>query len=279
MCYAWLRSNIQPMNDVTYRDLQRGLRELGLRPSSRVIAHASLSAFGHVRGGAPALAAALTAACDLTLMPAFTYQCLVTPLVGPADNDLDYGDYYAENAEAELFQPDLPAHADMGVTAETLRHLPGARRSGHPLLSFTAVGSGAEQTLAAQTLAEPLGPLARLAADGGEVLLLGVDHTRNLALHYAEARAGRKQFVRWALTLDGVRECGGWPGCPDGFNAIAPHVQAITRAAQVGDALLQRLPLAELLSTAEALIRRDPLALLCARPACPRCDAVRRQVA
>ncbi|MBL8057181.1 MAG: AAC(3) family N-acetyltransferase [Anaerolineales bacterium] len=267
------------MPDITYRDLQRGLHELGLGPASRFVAHASLSAFGHVRGGAAALAAALTAVGDLVMMPAFTYQCQVTPLVGPADNGLAYGDHFAENAEAELFQPDLPAHADMGVTAETLRHLPGARRSSHPLLSFTAVGSRAEAALAAQTLAEPFGPLGWLAAAGGDVLLLGVDHTRNAALHYAEYRAGRKQFVRWALTPDGVRACPGWPGCAEGFNAIAAHVPALTRTTRVGGALLQRLPLAGLLTAAEALLRRDPLALLCGRPDCARCEAVRRQIA
>jgi aminoglycoside 3-N-acetyltransferase len=264
------------MNDINFRDLQRGLRELGLGPDSRAIAHVSLSAFGHVRGGAEAMTGALTATCGLVMMPAFTYQCLVTPLVGPADNGLTYGDHQAENAEAELYHPALPAHADMGLTAETLRHLPGARRSAHPVLSFTAIGLGAEQVLAAQTLAEPLGPITRLADEGGEVLLLGVDHTKNAAIHCAERRAGRKQFLRWALTPEGVRECLAWPGCAEGFNAVASHVQAVTRTARVGGALLQRLPLAELLSRAEALVRREPTALLCERLDCERCQAVRR---
>jgi aminoglycoside 3-N-acetyltransferase len=263
------------MTDVSFRDIQKGLRELGLTPQSRVIAHASLSAFGHVRGGAEALVGALTAACSLVMMPTFTYQCLILPRVGPANNAMTYGDHHADNAEAEMFSADLPAHADMGVTAETLRHRPEARRSTHPLLSFTAAGPSAESFLNAQTLAQPLGPLARLAAEGGEVLLLGVDHTRNTAIHFAEQHAGRKQFVRWALTGNGIVECPAWPGCSEGFNALAPHAAAFTRTARVGDALLQRLPLTELLRTAEALIHADPLALLCANPKCERCNAVR----
>lgn len=268
-----------PMNDVTFRDLQKGLRELGLGPDSRVLAHVSLSAFGHVRGGAEAMAGALTSLCGLVLMPAFTPQCLVQPLVGPADNAMTYGDAQADNAEAELFTPDLPPHADMGVTAETLRRLPGARRSSHPALSFTAVGAGAEAALAAQSLARPFGPVTWLAENGGDVLLLGVDHTRNVALHEAEARAGRKQFVRWALTPDGILACPAWPGCSDGFNAVVPHVAAFTRTARVGPALLRRLPLAELLDSVAALLAADPAALLCDRPGCARCETVRRVTA
>lgn len=269
------------MTDIAFRDIQKGLRELGLSPQNRVMAHVSLSAFGHVRGGAEAMVGALTAACGLVMVPTFTYQCLIQPLVGPENNAMTYGDHHADNAEAEMFNTDLPAHADMGITAETLRHLPDARRSTHPILSFAAVGASAEAFLAAQTLAQPLGLIARLAAEGGDVLLIGVDHTRNTAIHFAEQRAGRKQFVRWALTLNGIVECPVWPGCSEGFNALAPHVAAFTRTTRVGNALLQRLPLAELLRAAEALIHADPLALLCANPGCERCNAVRaaRQVA
>ncbi len=267
-----------PMNDITFRDLQKGFRELGLTPESRVLAHTALSAFGHVRGGAEALVAALTSTCRLVVVPTFTEQCQILPLVGPAENGMTYGDRYADNAEAEMFLPEVPAHADMGVTAETLRHHPDARRSSHPLLSFAAVGPGAAELLAAQTLAEPFAPLERLAELGGDVLLLGVDHTRNAAVHLAERRAGRKQFVRWAFTPAGVVQCPAWPGCSEGFAALDPHVRALTRTARVGGALLQRLPLADLLSAAEALILSDPTALLCAREDCERCAAVRRAV-
>lgn len=264
------------MTDITFRELQKGFRELGLDAHSRVIAHVSLSAFGHVRGGAEAMVGALTATCGLVLMPAFTPQCQISPLVGPENNGMVYGDRHDENAEAEMFTPDLPAHADMGVTAETLRHHAAAVRSSHPLLSFTAVGRGAQEVLAAQTLTQPLGPVTCLEAEGGDVLLLGVGHTRSFALHCAEARAGRRQFVRWALTPQGIWECPAMPGCPDGFDAVIPHITAFTRTAHVGDAVLQRLPLGDLLKRAEALLRADPLALLCAREDCERCNAVRR---
>jgi aminoglycoside 3-N-acetyltransferase len=194
-------------------------------------------------------------------------------LVGPDNNGARYAGHDADNAAAEFFRPGTPTTG----LGETLRHVAGAQRSSHPLYSFVAVGAEAAATLAAQSLAAPLGPVAHLAEAGrdGVVLLLGVDQTANVALHYAEARAGRKQFVRWALTPGGIVECLACPGCPDGFNAILAHGRALRRVAQIGLARVEALPLGELVSVAVDLIRRDPAALLCARPGCERCESVR----
>jgi aminoglycoside 3-N-acetyltransferase len=270
-------SIIGGVGELSFRELQRGLRELGLTRESRVLAFVALPALGPVRGGAEAMAAALTALCRLVMMPAFTPQCQVWPLVGPGNNGEDYAGHEAENAAAEFFRPDLPAHPSVGAVAEALRHVPGARRSSHPLYSFTAVGEGAELALAAQSLAEPLGPIAHLAEDGqgAEVLLLGVDETANAALHYAEARAGRKQFVRWALTPEGVVECPACPGCSDGFRAVIPYVRPMARQGHVGAAKAERVPLATLVRAAVDLIKREPTALLCSHADCKRCGAVR----
>lgn len=267
------------MSEVSFRDLQKGLRELGLTPQSRVIVHTSLSAFGRVRGGAETVVGALTSACQLVVMPTFTYQCLVQPRVGPPDNGMTYGDHFSANAEAEMFQPDLPAHPDMGVVAETLRRLPGAGRSSHPLLSFAAAGRGAELAMTAQSLAEPLGPVAHLAEHEGDVLLLGVGHSVNTAIHYAEYRAGRKQFIRWALTPRGVVECVAWPGDSAGFDAIIPHLRDSMRSTQIGQAHVQRVPLRDLLRVAEGLVRADSTALLCQLSGCERCEAIRAALA
>ena len=267
------------MPDVSFRDFQKGLRELEVTNSSCVLAHASLAAFGPVRGGAETVIGALTALCPLVVMPAFTYQCMVRPLVGPPDNAMTYGGHEDENANAEIFRADLPVHPDIGIVSETLRQMRGAIRSTHPLLSFVAVGADAEAALSLQSLADPLGPLAYLEEAKGDVLLLGVDHTKNTAIHYAEALAGRKQFVRWALTSRSVAECPAFPGCSDGFEAITARVQSFTRSTQIGAARVQRLPLPDLIRTAEEMIRSDPAALLCRRPECERCNAVRASLA
>ncbi len=261
------------MAEVTFRDIQKGLAALGLTRASRVLVLGDAAAFGPVRGGAETIVGALTASAALVLAPAFTPQCQVWPLVGPEHNGAQYAGHAAENAAAEFFRADLPAAG----LAEALRHGPGAQRSSHPLYSFVAVGEEAGLALAAQSLAEPLGPVAHLAeaGRGGEVLLIGVDQTANVALHYAEARAGRKQFVRWALTPTGIVECLACPGCADGFNGMAPYARPLHRIGHIGAARVERLPLAELVEAAVALLRRDPVALLCSRPGCERCEDVR----
>ena len=269
------------MPDVTFRDVQKGLRELGLGAGSRVIVHAALPAVGPVRGGAESVVGALVALGGLVVMPAFTPQCRVWPRVGPAHNGATYSGHDEENEAAEIFRPSLPIDPALGPVAEALRHVDGAVRSMHPLYSFVAAGADAERAMAAQSLAEPLGPIAHLTDTNpsAEVLLLGADQTGNVAIHEAERRAGRKQFIRWALTRKGAVECAGCPGCPDGFNALIPHLRPFSQVTQIGSARVERLPLKELLRTVEALIRRDPTALLCSRPGCERCGAVRTVLA
>ena len=50
------------------------------------------------------------------------------------------------------------------------------------------------------------------------------------------------------------------------------------RKAQVGDTLVQAVPMQELLNTVRQLVQAYPLALLCDKPYCERCQAVREDV-
>lgn len=258
---------------LSYRDLVSGLKQINLDVNTPVIAHASLSAFGEVRGGAEALLGALRSQVGGLMMPAFTYTTMITPQEGPPENGLVYGSDADQNRMAEFFTPAMPADRLMGALAETLRQHPQAKRSAHPILSFSGVG--VDEALSAQTLEEPLAPIEALAGLGGWVVLLGVDHTCNTALHAAEKRAGRRQFVRWALTEEGARACLNFPGCSNGFEQIAPLVNGITRTARIGNAEVRALPLTPMLEIAAGLLREDPLALLCNSPDCARCQTVR----
>ena len=241
-----------------------------------VIVHASLKAFGHVEGGAEAVVEALVRSFPAVLAPVFTYKPMVTPGVGPEKNGIVYGSRQDANRMAEFFAPDMPADPLMGIIPETLRLRPNAGRSGHPILSFA--GIHADAFLDAQTLAEPLGPLGALEKAGGWVLLLGVNHTVNTSIHYAEKRSGRRTFVRWALTPQGVHECPSFPGCSAGFEAIAPEVKRHTRRVRIGNAIVQAVPLEMLFKAVKERIKKDPLALLCQREDCARCGEIRKQV-
>lgn len=260
---------------ISFREFVNAYRQLGLSNNQPVIVHASLSAVGEIRGGAETVLGALLPTVKGVMVPTFTYKTMVIPEVGPPNNAAEYGAGKDTNRLAEFFQPNMPGDPLMGLLPEIVRKHPQACRSDHPILSFA--GIHVEEALAAQSISEPLAPYRILAEENGAVLLIGVDHTVNTSIHYAEQLAGRKQFIRWALTTNGIRECPGFPGCSEGFEQATAYLSPFTRSARIGTATLRLIPLAPLVMTLTDLLRGDPLALLCQREDC-RCDEVRRSV-
>ncbi len=260
---------------LSFTDIRTGLFKLGLAHSA-VIAHASLKSFGEVDGGAETLLRAVLDSVWTLVMPTFTYKTMVTPETGPDNNGLTYGTERDVNRMAEPYSPGLPADPMMGKVPETLRRNPRARRSSHPILSFAGVR--AEKYLTAQNLQSPLGPIGALAEADGWVLLLGVDHTVNTGIHYAERLAGRRQFIRWAMLPDRIIECPGFPGDSAGFDALAADLKSQTRSVTIGTATVRAIPLRSVFQAVAARLAADPLALLCDRPDCERCNAVRQTV-
>ena len=256
-----------------FNDLIVAFETLGLKKKP-VIAHASLRSFGHVVGGADSVVTALDYTTGSFIMPSHTYKTMVTPVSGPANNALNYQRGQQWNRLAEPFQHNMPADSLMGAVPESLRMWPEARRSTHPILSFT--GIRAEKILEKQTIEEPFGPIRALVELDGWVLLLGVDHTANTSIHFAEKLAGRKQFIRWALTQNGTVTCPGFPGCSLGFEVIEPDVRATTKTIKVGDASVHAVPLRPLMVRVIEIIKKDKYALLCDRPDCERCADVRK---
>jgi hypothetical protein len=105
-----------------------------------------------------------------------------------------------------------------------------------------------------------------------------VGHDVNTSIHYGEKLAGRKQFLRWACVADRVVECPGFPGDSSGFATINDYIKPDTRRVDLdGDALLQAIPLRRLLAAVGEMIKRDPLALLCHRVDCERCNEIRKK--
>jgi aminoglycoside 3-N-acetyltransferase len=260
---------------ITFQEIASGLKKLDL-PEAPVIAHASLSAFGEVKGGAQTVLGAILRCSDRIMMPAFTYKTMIIPEDGPTRNGIDYGSGRDLNQMAVFFQRNMPVDRLMGEVAETLRQMRQAKRSMHPVLSFT--GIGVDEALATQTLNEPLNPIGELMEENGWGLLLGVDHTVNTSIHFIERLAGRKHFTRWALTAEGIREFSGFPGCSNGFQEAVPFLEKITRRVQIGPAVVQAIPLQTMAEILLDIIQTNPLALLCNAPACDRCDTMRQTI-
>jgi aminoglycoside 3-N-acetyltransferase len=261
---------------LTFRDFVTGFRKLEIDRSRPVIVHASLSAFGEIHGGTETVLGALCLSFDSLIIPAFTYKTMITPEVGPPDNAINYGSGNDNNRMAEIYRSDMPVDILMGVVAEATRTHPKAQRSTHPILSFA--GINAQKILASQTIKEPFLPIQTLIDEQGWVLLMGVDQTVNTSIHYGEQLAGRKQFIRWALTPKGIIPCQRFPGCSDGFEGITPHLDEIIRKVELEGAAIQAFPLVPLVDIVCGTLKENPSALLCNREDCERCNAVRESL-
>jgi aminoglycoside 3-N-acetyltransferase len=258
---------------LSFRDLVTGFRQLDIDHQKPAIVHASLSSFGEIRGGAETLLGALISTFSSIMIPSFTYKTMIIPETGPENNGLEYGSGKDLNRMAEFFSPDMPSDILMGVLAEKIRLHIQAKRSMHPILSFS--GIHVDEALSAQTLEDPLAPIQWLVDQQGYVLLLGVDHTVNTSIHLAEQLVGRKSFIRWALTTDGVLECPRFPGCSRGFNQIKPHIEFMIKGTQIGSAMVQAIPVRELVKVLLPILQTDPKSLLCETEDCERCNSVR----
>ncbi|WFU53626.1 AAC(3) family N-acetyltransferase [Bradyrhizobium pachyrhizi] len=191
---------------VTPQALILGLRGLGVHEATTVIVHASLSAFGHIRGGADTLCAMIREVggnrCTI-VMPGFTPQ-LIHPSVRVAAP-------LTQKKQAELAEEipvfdkaATPVGRKIGATAETFRKLRDTIRSSHPYTSFLANGPAAVEIARHQPLAYRLsaaGPLGALYDRDALIVLLGVSWQQCTALHLAEytsAYRGRR-FGKWPV--------------------------------------------------------------------------------
>ncbi len=261
---------------VSYRELTAGFQKLNIPQTTPVILHTSISSIGEVRGGNETVLGALLANFKSIMVPTFTFKSMVIPETGPENNGIIYGSGKETNRLAEFFVSSMPADKLMGGLPETIRLHNQAKRSTHPILSFS--GIGVDEALDSQTLEEPFSPVMVLNEQDGWVILIGVDHTVNTAIHVAEQHSGRKTFIRWALTTHGIYECPNYPGCSEGFNQLEPYLNGFKVDTKIGNAVIQAFPLRSLIQTAASVIRENPLSLLCEKPDCPRCGAIRSEI-
>lgn len=257
---------------ITIDDLEAGLQALDIDVMTPVLFHTSFKSFGPIEGGIETLLMALTGMFNAWMTPSFTYKTMIIPEVGPEHNGITYGSGKDLNRMAEFFSPDMEVDKTIGITAEFLRKSPQVMRSSHPILSFC--GFDVEDALEAQKLSEPLAPIKWLYENSGCVILLGVDQTSNTSIHYVEKIAGRKQFLRWALTPEGILPCPGFPGCSQGFNQAEPLVSPLSHQVMIGKAKVVAIPVKELVDTLADKIRQSPTYLLCENTACERCREI-----
>ncbi|MBB6099285.1 aminoglycoside 3-N-acetyltransferase [Deinobacterium chartae] len=260
--------------NVRQSDLEDALALLGLDGSQHVIAHASLSAFGHVEGGAPAMLRALRNRSATLVMPAFSYYTLVWP------EQYRAADWPRPTPSATgHFHRYSRVSSDIGRVPLALVDDPVALRSDHPALSFVATGERAAEVLAAQSLECPYAPIGALYDLDGYVLLMGVDHKSNTTVHYGEYLAGQVLLPRYVRVGAEVRETF-FPNCSAAFDRLAPYLEGNGRGGrtlQLERGRIGLYPVREVVDATVRLLQRDPEALLCRYASC-RCQEVRARV-
>ncbi|WP_312907464.1 aminoglycoside N(3)-acetyltransferase [Natronosalvus caseinilyticus] len=252
---------------LTREELRGGFRGLGLEAGDSVIVHSSLSSLGWVDGGARTVVDALcdTVGDGTVLMPTFTrYDRAYDPEMSPST---------------------------VGAITEACRNHPEAVRSAHPTKSVAAIGPGAESLVADHELRNSIGPgspIHRLIDErDGQILLLGVDHTTNSALHVAERLANlpyRDQLAETTMRgADGSAETVevNQVHCSRGFGVVGSIATrlGLEREGRVGDATARLVDGPRLLSLVVEVLDKQPGLLLCDVPDCERCAYARRRIA
>ncbi|MFO7586359.1 MAG: AAC(3) family N-acetyltransferase, partial [Anaerolineales bacterium] len=165
----------------------------------------------------------------------------------------------------------------MGAIPARLLGIEGRVRGEHSLNSFTALGPLADELIAAQGPLNVYGPYKMAYRHPAAfVVLAGVDLTSATPVHFAEERAGRRLFRRWARHVKyGIQEIE-VGSCSDGFNNLAESLTDIETRVRAGQSDWRIYSLRKFVDTLAAVIADSPSITHCANPDCTRCrDFVR----
>jgi len=253
-------------------DTARALRELNVKPGDRLLVHSGLSLLGWVEGGADAVIDAIVSAVGkkgTVMMPAFTFP------------------------PAEIFDP-THTPTTMGAIAGAFLKRPDVTRSIHTTHSVSAWGAGKDRLAAGHETATALGvgsPAHMILEEGGDIVLLGVGHWANSAVHVAEAIA-RVPYLDIPYSDDYSRPLAARlpdgslrrfppkenPGCSINFTAVEQPLKEHGYIAyhRQGNVLVQRVSGRGLLELIPKMLSVDPFFLLCSWELCPFCPKVKR---
>lgn len=262
---------------VTPDELTEGFERLGLVAGDAVVMHASLETIGDVDGGAAMVLHRLLGILGkggTLLMPTFTSAARHT---SAHENFTLPGCWCEGHEDRHLpFIPELQPDKNIGVIAQRLCSWPSSRRSNHPAYSFVAVGKRRDELVRECSLDDPLLPIKRFLKQDPKILVVGVGFDSVTAIHVAEQLRLGPKFVRErALTFTSKGPT--WVditalGCSNGFEKLKAHVGG--KETMIGTACSQVYLMKKLIEHADALMEKEPRALLCDNSACLSCSSV-----
>jgi aminoglycoside 3-N-acetyltransferase len=170
----WLRALFAPK--VGQAELLQALQQLDIDRHAPLLVHSSLSSFGYVRGGMPAI-----------------YQTLVE-FIGPQGTLVMPTHSWDQVAKGLRIFDVQETRSCVGAFTEWFRSQPNVVRSMHPTHSVAAYGKDAKDLVSGHETSEtPCGkgsPYYKILASNGTILLLGAPLESNTCYHCIEALAG-----------------------------------------------------------------------------------------
>ena len=257
---------------------------LGVSSGADLIVHASLRSLGEVVGGYRNFLEALFAVIGVEgtiLAPAFYYGA-----IDPAEYRLppprDEREKY--RLRCKPFSQML-SQSQEGSFGEMVRLDRRGHRSLHPVISFAAIGKRAIEYTANHFLNDADGidsPLGRAYQRGkGQILLVGVDHTKNTSIHLADSLAGCPHYlesvVHYKIDENTWGEIRGMGGCSAGFYKVRGIIdfQKYEVSGRIGNAHSILVEQKNFVDTVRDSLMETPYTLLCDDLNCRECARAR----
>lgn len=194
-----------------------------------------------------------------------------------------------------VFDPAV-SPSDCGIITELFRRRKGVKRSFHPTHSVAVWGLNAEEIAKKHDRSTALGvgsPIHCLINMGADILLIGVDHNRNSAIHIAERVFGvpyknvpyNENFTKPVKVLRNgkiesvfIEEC---PGCSTNFLIVgnALKEKGLQMSGRVGNAETRKAKGSDMVECTVEILKKDVGALLCGRKECCFCPRARQVLA
>lgn len=262
-------------------DIVSALREAGVSAGDLVLVHSSLSAFGHIEGGADTVIDAFLEVLGpkgTLLVPTFTQSTIYCD--GEWITSRAYRPF--DVAKPEMWVGKIPA---------TFCQRPGVLRSIHPTHSVAGIGPLAKVCLADHRETDsPTGrrsPFGKLVDHKGKMVWFGADLATATFFHFLEDEANLPylkpalcRVVRQDRTIDSVlvpnwlpghREFYKFPGESTKMYRRLIEMGLTIRPATLGLGQVKTIDAVQMYDLGMAALKTDPNLMLCDSPDCIFC--------
>jgi len=277
--YGYLEAKY--VHSLSQQDIERALRDVGVTNGDLLFVHSSLSALGHIEGGADTIINALLAVLGpegTLVLPTFS-RCVFF--------------YDVELTGDSYIRPYHPEKSPVvtGRTPQVFLDRTGVVRSRHPTHSVGVIGPLSEECIKdhreTDSPASRRSPLGKLVDLGGKILMLGAPLGSLTFIHLIEDCLNLpflKRAYGWIEREDGSIETVAipkWlPGHRDWYTPPADERKLFralrvagwqTQRLDVGLGKLELIDAQQLFQIAIQVIGNDPTLLLCDDPHCLFC--------